>query len=244
MLGPGSGGSPSSWQPVSLLFEHAVCGIHDVTPEGPPASWVAVVAVPDLEAALERARAEGFRTVDYRKNCYLVDPHGIWTRLVDADRVPVDIDPDTLGNTLAEINLPAPRDTLEAYARILDLDVVQTVDDFVEFYMLLDDGVLALSGVWYDPEMVREVGPAWLVYFEVPEIEATVERAIHAGVQVALPLVKEDWNSHTVLLDPFGTPFALCNYVDVDRSEMRVRRTDGEVVLLRDAVRLLVDPRH
>ena len=35
LLGPGSGRETSSWQPVHLLFEHAVSGIHAVRPDGP-----------------------------------------------------------------------------------------------------------------------------------------------------------------------------------------------------------------
>jgi predicted enzyme related to lactoylglutathione lyase len=243
LLGPVSGGSPMSWQPVSLLFEHAVCGIREVNPQGPPASWVAVVAVPGLEAARDRALTEGFRVVDFQGRCYMVDDHGVWTRLVDADHIPVDIDPDALGNTIAEINVPTPRASAEAYARVLGLDVIEMVDDIVEYYMLLEDSVLTLGSLAYDSELNPPVGPTWLVYFDVPELELTVERAEDVDVRVALPPVKEDFNLHSVLIDPFGTPFGFCTYFNVEHSSARVRRLDGEMQLFSDAVRLLIDPR-
>jgi predicted enzyme related to lactoylglutathione lyase len=244
MLGPGSGGEPTSWQPASLLFEHAVCGIHAVEPSGPPASWVPVVAVHGLDAARERAEAEGMRCVDRQGRSYLVDNHDLWTRLVDSERIPMGIDPDAVGNTIAEINVPDPADTLAAYARVLDLERVEMLDDIADFHMLLDGGVLALGGLWYDSQLVRPVGAAWMVYFDVPDLELTVQRALGVGVQVAAPPTREDYNIHTVLIDPFGLPFGFCTYYDLEQSQMRVRREDGEELLFKDAVRLLNDPRE
>ena len=243
LLGPGSGGEPTSWQPVSLLFEHAVCGIHQVHPDGPPASWVPVVAVHGLEAARERAHAEGFRTVDVQRRCYMVDHDGIWTRLVDAGNIPLDIDPDALGNTIAEINVPAPRPAAAAYGRVLDLDVATMVDDIADYQMLLDGDVLSLGTVWYEPHARRPIGATWLVYFDVPDLELTVERAETAGVKIAVPPTKEDFNVHTVLADPWGTPFGFYTYFNVDQSQMRVLR-HGEEMYFAEGVRLLVDPRE
>ena len=241
LLGPGSGGEPTSWQPVSLLFEHAVCGIHEVNPHGPPASWVPVVAVHGLEAARERAHAEGFRTVDFHGRSYMVDNHGIWTRLVDAAHIPIDIDPDALGNTIAEVNVPTPRETTEAYGRVLDLDIAEMVDDVADYQMLLDGDVLALGGVWYEPHAKRPIGAKWLVYYDVPDLELTVERAETVGVKIAVPPTKEDFNIHTVLVDPWGTPFGFCTYFHVDQSQMRVKR-HGKEMYFAEGVSLLVDP--
>ena len=243
LLGPGSGREPSSWQPVSLLFEHAVSGIHALSPDGPPASWVPIIAVHGLEAAQLRAQAEGFGIVEHDNRCYMIDNHGLWTRLVDADHVPLDIDPDTLGNTTAEINVPTPRESLEAYARVLDLDIIEMVDDVADYHMLLDDGVLALGAVWYEPHAQRPIGACWMVYFDVPDLEGTVRRAQDAGVQVAIPPVHEDFNIHAILVDPFDLPFGFCTYYDDIVSQMRIRRTDGEELYFHEGVRLLVDPR-
>jgi predicted enzyme related to lactoylglutathione lyase len=243
LLGPGSGGSPASWQPVSLLFEHAICGIHGLDPQGPPASWVPVVAVHGLDAACERAHAQGFRIVEHRDRCYMVDTHGLWTRLVDSAHIPLGIDPDALGNTIAEINVPTPRETLEAYARVLDLEIVEMIDDFADYHMLLEDGVLALGSVWYEPHSRCPIGPTWLVYFNVPDLELTVERAVQVDVRVAVPPTKEDFNVHAIVIDPFGMPFGFCTYFDTVESQMQVRRANGEELPFHDAVRLLVDPR-
>lgn len=243
LLGPGSGGEPTSWQPVSLLFEHAVCGIRPVNPHGPPASWVPVFAVPGLDAALDRARAEGWDVVVFERRTYVVDDHGLWTRLVDIHHVPYDIDPEALGNTIVEVHVPTPRATIDAYGRVLGLDVVTMVDDAADFHMLLDGGVLTLGAVWFTEQLQNPLGAAWLVYFDVPDIELSVERALGVGVKVAVPPTKEDFNIHTILIDPFRMPFGFCTYFDIEESRMRVRRPDGEELYFAEAVRLLVDPR-
>jgi predicted enzyme related to lactoylglutathione lyase len=243
LLGPGTGRETSSWQPVALLFEHAVSGIHAVRPDGPPPSWVPIMAVHGLEATKERAQAEGWRVVELDRRCYTIDGHGLWTRIVDADHVPLDIDPDTLGNTIAEINVPTPRETLEAYARVLDLEIIEMVDDIANYHMLLDDGVLASGSVWYEPHAQHPIGPCWMVYFDVPDIEGTVRRAAGVGVDVAVPTMHEDFNIHAILIDPFGLPFGFCTYFDTVESQMRIRRTNGEELYFHEAVRLLVDPR-
>ncbi len=241
LLGPGSGKSRSSWMPVSLLFEHAVCGIHPVAPGGPPASWVPVVAV-NGDGARERAAAEGMRVVDLRDRTYLVDDRGVWTRLVDHDRLSPDLDPDAIGNTIAELNTPDPARSLAPYARVLELELLEVVDDIADFHMLLDDGVLALGGIWYSSQLVRPLPQGWLVYFDIPDASYTVQRAHKTGVEVAAPIREEDWNVHTALIDPFGTPFGFCTYTGLEESQMQVRRPGGEMAPLRDAVRLLYDP--
>jgi predicted enzyme related to lactoylglutathione lyase len=243
LLGPASGTEPATWQPVSKLFEHAVCGVHPLTPGGPPAGWVPVIAVRGLEAAGERARREGWQTVELERRHYLVDDRGIWTRLVDAHRMPLEIDPHALGNTTVEINVPTPGETLAAYGRVLDLDIVEMIDDIADLHLLLEDGVLALGGLWFEPHARVPLGPGWLVYFDVPDLELTMQRACATGVQVAVPATKEDFNIHAVLIDTCGTPFGFCTYFDVELSQMRVRRPDGEETYFGCGVQLLVEPR-
>ena len=69
-----------------------------------------------------------------------------------------------------------------------------------------------------------------------------MERAQRTGVEVAAPLVQEDWNLHGMMIDPFGTPFGFCAHTDLQASQMRVRRPGGAVSGFRDIVKLLVDP--
>lgn len=243
LLGPVSGLEPTDWGPVSLLFEHAVCGVAAVEPGGPPAGWVPVIAVPDFAGVGARARAEGMRLEQRRGRTYLVDAHGVWTRVVDLASIPPDVDPDALGNTVVDLSLPDPRAAMAPYSRLLGLEQTRMLDDVTDYQLLLDDGVFALGGVWYPSPMVR-LRPSWLVYFDIPDLEGTVERARRVGVKVAVPPTKEDFNIHTVLVDPFGTPFGFCTYFDIAESQMRVERADGRVQRVPDALQLLVDPRH
>ena len=151
LLGPVSGMEPTDWGPVSLLFEHAVCGVAAVEPGGPPAGWVPVIAVPRLRQVGARAQAEGMRLEQRRGRTYLVDAHGVWTRVVDLESIPPDVDPDALGNTIVDLSLPDPRAAMAPYARLLELEQTRMLDDVTDYQMLLDDGVFALGGVWYGP---------------------------------------------------------------------------------------------
>ena len=241
LLGPGSGGERGSWMPVSLLFEHAVCAVHATEPAGPPPSWVPVVAV-EGEGARDRADAEGMQVVDLNDRTYLVDDRGIWTRLVDRDRLSLDVDPDAVGNTITELNTPDPWKSLEPYSRMLELELVELIDDVADYHLLLDDGVLALGGLWYSSQLIRPVPEGWLVYFDVPDAAGTLERAEKYGVELAAPIFEEDWNVHSMMIDPFGTPFGFCTYGDLSRSRMQVRRADGRVEPFADAVRRLTTP--
>ena len=242
LLGPASGIEPASWMPVSLLFEHALCGIHATTSGGPPPSWVPVVATHDLGATWLRAEREGMRRVDLGGRSYLVDGLGAWTRLVDADDLPLDVDPDALGNTTVELNVPSPGAVMASYARVLDLEVVQMLDDDADYHMLLDDGVLALGGLWYEPQALRPLPPGWITYFEVPDLALTVERARRAGLQVAVPPTVEEFDHFSVLVDSWGLTFGFYSYRDRAESALSVRLGDGRVLPYKEAVHPLVPP--
>ena len=244
LLGPAPGTEPTSWSPVSLLFEHGVCGIHQVEPAGPPPSWVPVFVVADLTATLERARDEGLHPVELRGRTYVFDRYGVWTRLVDIDHIPFDVDPDALqGNTMVDLNCAHPARAMASYAWMLDLEQTRMLDDVMDYQLLLDDGVLALGGLTYASTSVVRLGPSWVVYFDIPDLEGMVERTRRVGVKVALPPTKEDFSIYAVLLDPFGTAFGFCTYVDFLHSEVRLQREDGRVQRLPEAMRLLHDPR-
>ena len=240
LLGAASGEEPGSWMPVTLLFEHAVCGVHATTWQGPPASWVPVVAVRDPAATWRRAADEGMGRVDLGDRSYLVDRRGAWMRLVDADDLPLDIDPDALGNTTVELNVPDPRQTMATYARVLDLEIVEMVDDATGYQMLLDDGVLALGGLWYEPQVGRALPLGWIPYFDVPDLVGTVASAEDEGVQVVLPPTVEEFDLFSVLVDTWGLAFGFYTYRYRGQAELFVRRDDGEVLAYRDAVRPLV----
>ena len=53
LLGPGSGSSVTDWNPVSLLFDHGVCGLRNIGDDGPHPSWVPVISTDDPARTLE-----------------------------------------------------------------------------------------------------------------------------------------------------------------------------------------------
>ena len=80
--------------------------------------------------------------------------------------------------------------------------------------------------------------PSWMLYLDVPDVQASVDRAVKAGARVVIAPVQEDYNTWAVLIDPFGVPFGLSTYHDLGESHVMVRTESGEVVRLGEAARL------
>ena len=102
-----------------------------------------MIAVPRFAQVEDRARAEGMRLEERRGRTYLVDGRNVWTRVVDLEDIPPDVDPDALGNTIVDLSLPDPRSEMAPYARVLELEQTRVLDDVTDYQMLLDDGVFA-----------------------------------------------------------------------------------------------------
>jgi predicted enzyme related to lactoylglutathione lyase len=230
LLGPGSGASASDWNPVSLLFEHGVCGIRvRGDDDGPESSWVPVVSTTDLEATAARAEALGYTRLERDRATYLTaGPH--WLRVVPADPLPVDVDPAALGSTTVEwLTQDVPLAT-GRLVETLGLDALQVLDDPGDYRLLTSDGVLVLGVVDFSGLSHQPLPRGWLVYFDVPDLELTIARAADAGVEVLIPPTDEGYAVWAVLRDPFGVVFALASYSELEESTRMVRDASGEIV--------------
>jgi predicted enzyme related to lactoylglutathione lyase len=231
LLGPGSGASATDWNPVSLLFEHGVCGIRVLGEAGPEPSWVPVVSTTAFEATIARAEGFGYVRVDRDRATYLTaGPH--WLRVVPADPLPVDVDPTALGSTTVEwVTQDVTRATGQL-SRTLELEAMTVLDDPGDYRLLVSGGVL-VAGVVDFAEMTQSPLPrGWLVYFDVPDLELTIARASAAGVEVLIPPTDEGYALWAVLRDPFGLVFALAQYSDFASSTRQVKDASGQVSLI------------
>jgi predicted enzyme related to lactoylglutathione lyase len=228
LLGPGSGASASDWNPVSLLFEHGVCGIRVRGDDGPESSWVPVVCTPDLEATVARAETLGYVRVERDRATYLTA--GIhWLRVVPSDPLPVDVDPTALGHTTVEWLTQDVDRACERLMATLQLEQVEVVDDPDDYRLLTADGVLVVGVVDFSSLTDSPLPRGWLVYFDVPDLELTIARAVDAGVEVLIPPTSEGYAEWAVLRDPHGVVFALAMYSDLHESDRLVRDHTGAV---------------
>ncbi len=227
LLGPGSGHAPADWNPVSLLFEHGVCGIRPTGDDGPRPSWVPVLATHDPARTLEVGAQQGYGHLVREGRTYLTrEPD--WMRLVPHEPLPADIDPASLGSTTVEWSSHDAPNATRRLASALELEPLEVLDDPGDYLLLIDDGVLNMGVVDFRP-IAPDLEEGWLVYFDVPDLELTVTRAREAGVEVVVPLTDEGYAVWSVLRDPFGVLFALATYSDLGDSGRMVRDASGEV---------------
>jgi predicted enzyme related to lactoylglutathione lyase len=234
LLGPGSGSSSTDWNPVSLLFDHGVCGIHVRGKEGPRASWVPVFSTPDLEATVRRGEAEGYGHVVRDRRTYLTHEPD-WLGIVPSDPLPSEIDPEARGSTTVEWQSSDAAAASRRRGRTLGLTPYEVLDDPGDYLLLIDDGVLNLGVVDFTP-IAPEMESSWLVYFDVPDIELTLARTSDAGIEVVVPPTDEGYAVWSVLRDPFGVLFALATYAELGDSDRMVRDDQGRVFPIGDQI--------
>ncbi len=228
------------WEPVRLLFDRGVVGVRR-TPVGqqPDPMWIPVYIVDDTDEAIRRMEAEGGTSKEVEGRLYLVDGSGVWTRIVPAGRLPFGLDPDVVSQTVLDYVTPRVSEVTATYAHVLDLEPVEFVDDEHDYQLLVDEKHIAMGVVNYSESTTAPVPEAaWLLYFDVPDVHASMARALKAGGEVVLPPVQEGYNEWCVLTDPFGVVFGLSTYYDFASTGLQVRLTTGEVVDLGDAAKL------
>jgi predicted enzyme related to lactoylglutathione lyase len=229
LLGPGSGHNPQDWNPVSLLFSHGVCGVWRSEIGGPPQGWVPVLSLDDVAESTRRMEAAGGHVASYAGRSYLVDPSGKWVRVVQHGDLPLDVDPDAVGETNADYYCTNPSNTAAWWSGILLMEPVEILVDVDGLNFVVGDRRPAFGTVQFvDEPLVPLVRPSWIVYFAVPDIPLAVQRAAGVGTGVAIPPSHEEYNDWCVLVDPFGVPFGLSVYYDRPLSELKVRTPRGE----------------
>ena len=234
LLGPGSGSSVTDWNPVSLLFDHGVCGIRPIEGGAPRPSWVPVIATDDPERTIALSVDSGYGHVVREQRTYLTRGAD-WLRVVRRDPLPSDIDPAALGSTTVEWSSFDAAGASRRLAHALELEALEVLDDPGDYLLLIDDGVLNLGVVDFRP-LRADFPEGWIVYFDVPDIELTLARTTDAGIEVLVPPTDEGYAVWSVLRDPFGVVFALASYSELGDSGRQVRDGEGNVFPIGDRV--------
>lgn len=228
-----------SWEPIRLLFERGVLSVRRADGTGPAPMWIPVYLVDNVEEAGRRMKQEGGHWEQVEGRTYLIDAGGVWTRVVAADAIPFGVETDAVSQTVMDyITTDVPR-LAASYARVLRLDTVEFLDDEYGYQVLVDGKFVAMGLADYHTKAEAPVPhPSWMLYFDVPDVEASLARAVKAGARVVIPPVHEDYNTWTVLTDPFGVTFGLSTYHDLATSQVRVMTESGQVMKLGEAARL------
>lgn len=227
------------WEPVRALFERGVIGVRRSNTGGPGRMWIPVYLVDNVEEAARRMKAEGGDAKDLEGRAYLIDTGGVWTRVVGVDAIPFGLDTDAVRTTVFDYITTDTAAVSLVYARVLELEALEFVDDDYDYRVLVDDRIIAMGLADYHTKSESPVPhPSWMLYLDVPDVHAYVGRAVKAGARVAIAPVEEDYNTWAVLIDPFGVTFGLSTYHDLEESHVMVRTESGEAAPLGEAASL------
>ena len=230
LLGAASGAEPGSWMPVTLLFEHAVCGVHATTWQGPPPSWVPVVAVRDPGGCLgagPRARGWGGWTWATGPTWSIAPGPGCawstpttsrWTSIPTPWATPPSSSTSpTRRRRWRPTRGAGPRDRGDGRRRHRLPDAARRRRPRARRSL-----VRAAAG--------PALPTGWIPYFEVADLVGTVASAEGEGVQVVLPPTVEEFDLFSVLVDAWGLTSGFYTYRYRGQAELFVRRDDGEVL--------------
>ncbi|MEU2630920.1 VOC family protein [Kitasatospora sp. NPDC007106] len=199
---------------LMMLGTDPVAGLGPVQRSGQPTSWTISFAVDDADAAATAVRGAGGRLVtepadvlDLGRFSVAADPSGAVFALWQArgfTGTPLIDEPGALG--WVEL---ATRDTAgakEFYPRVFGWSV--TVGEMYTQWGLPGREFGGMADM--ADQFPADVGPYWMPYFAVADVDTTTERAAVLGATIALPPTDvPDGPRLAVLHDPQGAIFGI-----------------------------------
>jgi predicted enzyme related to lactoylglutathione lyase len=195
-----------------------VAGVAPIQQEGQPPSWNTYVSVADAKAALTAATEAGGTVIVEALDVRDLGTMGVFTDPTGA--VCGVWQPGTfLGSELVnepgtviwnELNTRDPEGAKTFYGAVLGWGFEAQEFEGGPYTTLkvgedTAGGILDITG-----RVPEEVPPHWLIYFDVEDVDATVEKAKAGGGEVVFgPADMSKVGRISVLKDPFGAVFAL-----------------------------------
>jgi predicted enzyme related to lactoylglutathione lyase len=193
-----------------------VAGASPVMQDGQPCEWNTYISVEDAEATTAKVREAGgtvivepMDVVGMGKMAIFTDPvgasFGIWEPGTFAGAELVNEDGAFAWNELETRDVAAARDF---YTAVFDWTVSESDMGGTTYYAWMRGdapvgGMTDISG-----RVPDEVPSHWLVYFNVPDVDAAVAAAEANGGGVTVGPIDLDMGRFAVLQDQFGAAFA------------------------------------
>lgn len=209
------GGEPADYH-VALVRGRPAAGVMPRPAEGDPAAWTTYLATDDLDTTVATAEKAGgelaapiFDVPTQGRGAVLIDPAGAVVGFWEADGhigAGVVNEPGAV-----RWNELATRDAATAAAFYQEAAGVDVVDAGFGFdYRLLNVHGHTVGGL-YDASTVLPAGTpaAWLVYFQVTDTDATLQRARDAGGEVAGEAQDSQFGRLAQVRDPWGALFTV-----------------------------------
>jgi uncharacterized protein len=203
---------------MATLKGHNVAALADQQVPG-MVVWTTYLAVDDVAATTEKARANGATVVmepmevmDAGRMAIVLDPGGAAVSFWQADQhhgAGLVNEPGTL--CWNELTTRAVEESLAFYEAVVGLKGVRSGGD-MEYYEwhLGDDGrvvggLMPMTGDMWPAELPNH----WMVYFAVDDVDATAAQCLELGGQVPVPPTDIPPGRFAVLNDPQGGHFSV-----------------------------------
>ena len=202
-----------TWDTTARLRGRGIFSVTLKRPEGPSGGWIPFFLLRDVEAAGQRAAAEGgtvqvLTEPDGERRTYVVDGHDVWTGI--AGSPPADV--QGVGQTNVDYSAVDTQTAADYYQRVLGLQRLDVVNDPYDFRLLYDNRQIVAGFVQFGGYFLEAGESGWLVYFDVDDVDLAVARAVEAGSRIVVPANNSTMNRYAVLRDPFGQTFGLSRY--------------------------------
>ncbi|MFB9713605.1 VOC family protein [Arthrobacter methylotrophus] len=234
LLGAPAEGGPEAWDAGQRLTEKGIASVRRPETEGPGAGWVPVFHVENAAEAQFRAEAAGGGARDHSSIAggarnYFIDAAGVWTAITDTELSEEEL--SLVGQTNVDYGSMDTASAADFYSNVLHLEQFEIVDDPYDFRIIHDDRHIVAGIVKFGGTFAEASRPAWLVYFDVDDVDQTLARAVEAGARIVVPANNSNMNRYAVLRDPYGQVFGLSRYSVGGVDNVRARTATGTVML-------------
>ena len=220
-----AGWGTQAWQNPEMPYtmwmagEDMIGGIGPLPEDAPaPPHWLAYVAVPDVDASAAQARELGGQVIhppmdipEVGRFAIIADPQGAMIALFSSAQGPMP-EPEPRPGLISWHELATSDDeaAMEFYSRLFGWETIDNMDmGPLGFYRIYGQRGKQYGGMYKKPADMP-VPPHWLLYIQVADLDATVEKVKARGGQLLFgPEEVPGGGRIAQCLDPQGAMFAL-----------------------------------
>ncbi|MEV6970470.1 VOC family protein [Hamadaea sp. NPDC051192] len=203
---------------MTKLGDEAIGGLSPLMQPDQPVAWTMSIGVTDVDASTEAVRRAGGNVLmepvdifDSGRFSFVTDPSGaafsLWQGRAFPGSERIDEDGTLVWTELATRDTKAARDFYSTVFGWSATDGDMGGETYTQWGLDGQDfgGMMEMAG-HYPPE----VGPHWLLYFGVPDVDATVAQAEQLGGTIIVPASDiPDTGRFASIRDPQGAVFAV-----------------------------------
>jgi len=210
-------------RPVAGLLHRAVAPTEHRQP-----SWLAFIAVRDVDAAKQTALAHGAKVVfgprsfpQRGRQAVFADPDGaVFAVLASSSGDPADVLAAPGEWIWSSLHTTNPDTDAAFYQTLFGYDVFDVPSEDGSEHDILSSDDYARASVNHFPDSSTHRHPHWLNYVRVVDAAGVAAKAVALGGRVLVePHLDRHGGNVAVIADPTGAPFGLMEWTDTDTTK-------------------------